>query len=192
MCQPTVDPKVKLCVWVTKKKTDKSVPGGEEDQRVTAEISNQTRNTQKETSNSSICTTETDIERSLLFFGRPLFLLFSSPWPLLILCYPSKTRAPLFTGGRRRRRHSRRRALLSHYLITAAASKEESTFGSVTFGESRDIHGGAGVFDRGSRLSSANGKVAAGGAGAESRVRIRTSAKLSAQVASLQTQCAAF
>lgn len=47
----------------------------------------------------------------------------------------------------------------------------------MTFGESRDIHGGAGVFDRGSRLSSANGKVAAGGAGAESRVRIRTSAK---------------
>lgn len=159
MCQPTVDPKVKLCVRVTKK-TDKSVPRGRKTSESLQKFRTKRETHAKETSNSSICTTETDIERSLLlavlcFFCSPPLDLCSS-----FVTPPNESAA--FHRGRRRRRHSRRRALLSHYLITAAASKEESTFGCVTFGGTRDIHGGAGVFDRGSCLSSANGKVAAG------------------------------
>lgn len=123
--------------------------------------------------------------RDLFFFLAVLCFFCSPPLDLCSSFVTPPNESAAFHRGRRRRRHSRRRALLSHYLITAAASKEGSTFGCVTFGGTRDIHGGAGVFDRGSCPSSANGKSGCRGAGAESRVRIGTSAKLSAKVASL-------
>lgn len=100
MRQRTVDPKVKLCVRVTKKKPDKSVPWVRgEDLWVTAENLEHNEKHEKETKrrrstewragreNTSICTTEPDTEKSLclavlcFFCSPPLGLCLSFVTP---------------------------------------------------------------------------------------------------------------
>lgn len=92
--------------------------------------------------NLDICTAESDIQN---FFFHPfvffVLLLLTFAHPLL----PLQTRALLFSTPPSAPR-TQRGALLSHYRITAAA--EECTFGSLTFGETHDIHRGAAAFDR--------------------------------------------